>query len=501
MELRELCNGAKIECPKYEGSVDITNVVSDSREVRDGSLYVCIRGLHYDGHHFIREALSAGASAIVTEEGAHIECDGAAFLNITVPKCRQSLAWLMDTWYGSPSKKMKFVAVTGTNGKTSVTYILKSIFESAGYRCGLIGTISCLSENRRLFSDKRDKLANMTTPDPEDLYRMLAQMADDGIEYVFIEATSHALALDKLAAIRVSCGIFTNLTVDHLDFHGDMENYLFAKQKLFDVSDIAVINADSDYYNFICEACSGRIVTCAVNKKDVNYYAYDICSKNVYGLSYKLLCNNNEIEVSSRLTGDFNVMNTIEAVACCFELEIPKEKVLSAIEKFNGVIGRFERVELPSGVDFTVYIDYAHTPDALENLLRSLIKLKNKQQRIVLLFGCGGDRDKSKRPIMGEIATRLADFVVITSDNSRDESPLNIISQIVQGVGNRNNYVIIEERKKAIQNTVANAQKNDIIVLAGKGHEKYEINNFGRVPFDEKEIVKDAVEHRYGKYN
>jgi len=498
MELRELCYGAKIKCPDYKGSIDITNVVSDSREVRDGSLYVCIRGLHYDGHYFIREALSAGASAIVTEEGAHAECDGAAFLNITVPKCRQSLACLLDAWYGSPSKKMKFVAVTGTNGKTSVTCILKSIFEAAGYRCGLIGTISCLSENRRLFSDKRDKLANMTTPDPEDLYSMLAQMVDDGVEYVFIEATSHALALDRLAAIRFDCGIFTNLTVDHLDFHNDMDNYLSAKQKLFAVCDTSVINADSNYYNCIAEACDGRVVTCAVNKKDVNYYAYDICTKNMFGLSYKLLCNNNEFQIYSQLNGAFNVMNTLEAVACSIELGLPKETVLRAVEDFKGIIGRLEKLEIPSCADFAVYIDYAHTPDALENLLSSVIGIKNEQNRIVLIFGCGGDRDKSKRPIMGEIATRLADLVVITSDNSRSESPLNIISQIIQGVGDRNNYVIIEERKKAIQNTVANAQKNDIIVLAGKGHEKYEINVFGRVPFDEKKIVEEAVKRRYG---
>lgn len=496
MELRELCCGANIQCPAYEGSIDITSVISDSREVRVGCLFVCIRGLNYDGHDFIREALRAGASAIVTEEGAHIECDGAAFLKITVPKCRQSLACLLDTWYGSPSKKMKFVAVTGTNGKTSVTCILKSIFETAGYKCGLIGTISCLSRNRRLFSDKRDEFSNMTTPDPDDLYRMLSEMVTDGVEYVFIEASSHALELDRLSPISFSCGIFTNLTVDHLDFHGNMEKYLSAKQKLFTVSDIAVINADSDYYNSIVESCTGRITSCSVNRADARYCVTELKNQGTDGFLYTLVYDNNRIHISTKLSGEFNIMNILEATACALELGVPAITVKAAIENFKGVPGRLEKIDIPYD-DCSIYIDYAHTPDALENLLLAVNKIKKDNQRIVLLFGCGGNRDKSKRPIMGEIATRLADFVVITSDNCRNESKSSIISQIIEGIGDRKNYIIFEDRKKAIENTVANIQKNDIIILAGKGHEKYEINNFGRVPFDERKIVEDAIKHRY----
>ena len=392
---------------------------------------------------------------------------------------------------------MKFIAVTGTNGKTSVTYILKSIFEAAGYKCGLIGTISCLSENRRLFSDKRDEFSNMTTPDPGELYRMLSEMVTDGVEYVFIEATSHALELDRLAPISFCCGIFTNLTVDHLDFHGNMDKYLSAKQKLFAVSDIAVINADSDYYNCIVESCIGRIATCSINKSDVRYYATEVMDQGDDGYLYTLIYDNNKIHISSKLNGEFNIMNTLEAAACALELGVPEKTVKVAIEKFNGVPGRLEKLKFTYDTDFTIYIDYAHTPDALENLLHAVNKIKKHNQRTVLLFGCGGDRDKSKRPLMGEIATRLADFVVITSDNSRNESRSLIISQIIEGVGDRKNYIVIEDRKKAIENTVANIQKNDIIILAGKGHEKYEINNFGRVPFDERKIVEDAIKRRY----
>ncbi len=498
MELRMLCREAGIVCPEYEGAIEITKVVSDSRRACKGCLYVAIRGLHHDGHLFIREALSAGASAIVVEEGAHCGREFYASAQIiTVPGTRQSLACLSDAWYGFPSRKMKLVAVTGTNGKTSVTHILKAIFEAAMYRCGLIGTVSCLSGNRRLFSENRDKLANMTTPDPEELYALLAEMAADNVEYVFIEATSHALHLEKLASLKFEAGIFTNLSPEHLDFHGTMEKYLCSKQKLFGVCSLAVINADSEYYNDIAASCAGRIISCSATGRTADYSASDISDDGIDGISYTLTSARSLLRIKAHMPGKFNVMNTLEAAALAAELGIKPVIISSAIAGLSGIDGRLERVKLGHEADFTVFIDYAHTPDALENLLVSIRGFRREGERIVLLFGCGGDRDRRKRPVMGEISTRLADFTVITSDNSRSEDPAAIIHDILEGVKGRDNYRVIADRKKAIENTIANAQKGDIIILAGKGHETYEINIKGKFPFDERAIVISAFNSRY----
>lgn len=498
MKLGELCQNAGISCPEQLVSVEISCVTSDSRQVSEGCLFVCIRGSHYDGHSFLRRALCAGAAAIVAEEGAQrLDGDIAARV-ITVPKTRQSLACLLDAWYGSPSKKMKFIAVTGTNGKTSVTCVLKKIFESALYRCGLIGTVSCMSGDRKLTARNRDALANMTTPDPEQLYEMLGSMMEDGVEYVFIEATSHALALDKLAPLRFEAGIFTNLTPEHLDFHGSMEAYLAAKQKLFASCRLAVINMDSGYYNEIAAACAGRIISCSAEGRGADYRATGIDDGGMMGISYTLCAVRAVMRIKSQIPGRFSVMNTLEAAACAAELGVRPAVISGAIAAVSGIDGRLERVRLGHGADFSVFIDYAHTPDALENLLTTVRGFCHRGQHIVVLFGCGGDRDRGKRPIMGEIATRLADRVVITSDNSRSEDPGAIIEDILTGVVGRSNYTVIPDRREAIMTTVCGALAGDIIILAGKGHEAYEINREGRTPFCERRIVAEAMEKRFG---
>lgn len=498
MRLGELCQSAGIECPKELFSLEISNVTSDSRQVSEGCLFVCIRGSHYDGHSFIRHALCAGAVAIVAEEGAQgLDGDIAARI-ITVPKTRQSLACLLDAWYGSPSKKMKYIAVTGTNGKTSVSCVLKKIFESALYRCGLIGTVCCLSGDKRLNAPNRNALANMTTPDPEQLYEMLGRMACDGVEYVFIEATSHALALDKLAPLHFEVGIFTNLTPEHLDFHGNMRAYLAAKCKLFSACRTAIINRDCEYFDEIVAACPGKVVTCSAGGHDADYRAVGIEEQGVLGVAYTLCTARALIRIKSQLPGCFSVMNTLEAAACAAEMGIRPAVIAGAIAAVCGIDGRLERVKLGYEADFSVFIDYAHTPDALENLLRSVRGFCRRGQRITVLFGCGGDRDRAKRPVMGEIATRLADSVVITSDNSRSEDPGAIIDDILCGAVGRSNYCVIPDRREAITRTVCAAMPGDIIILAGKGHEAYEINREGRLPFCERRIVAEAMELRRG---
>lgn len=496
MKLSELCLSAGIDCPEQLEAVEISCVTSDSRQVRAGCLFVCIRGSHFDGHSFIRQALCAGAGAIVAEEGAQ-GLDGVdAARIIVVSKTRQSLACLLDAWYGSPSKKLKLIAVTGTNGKTSVTCILKKIFESALYRCGLIGTVSCMSGDRYLNVPNRDALANMTTPDPEQLYEMLSRMVGDGVEYVFIEATSHALALDKLAPLEFEAGIFTNLTPEHLDFHGSMENYLAAKAKLFAACRCCIINRDSDYYDDIAAACRGRVVSCSAEGRGADYRAIEIDDGGMRGVSYTLCAERSVVRIRSQLSGRFNVMNTMQAAACATELGVRPATVACGIAAVNGIDGRLERVRLGYDADFSVFIDYAHTPDALENLLGAVRGFRLAGQRIRLLFGCGGDRDRTKRPVMGEIATRLADEVIITSDNSRSESPESIISDILSGVGDRSNYTVIVDRREAIMRVVCSAVTGDIIILAGKGHEAYEIDREGRRPFCERRIVAEAMERR-----
>ena len=495
MELRQLLKDAKIQYPECEGNCDISAIVSDSRKVCKDCLFVCVRGLNYDGHMFINDAIDAGAAVIVAEQNAELECIDTAMV-ITVPNTRQALACLFDAWHGLPSEKMKFVAVTGTNGKTSVTYFLKRIFELALYRCGLVGTVSCLSLNRRLISDNEGKLRNMTTPDPEQLYGMLAQMADDGVEYVFMEASSHALALDKLAPIHFQAAIFTNLTQDHLDFHGSMENYLLSKIKLFKKTELAIVNQDSPYYNDIKVSCADRTVGCSIEADNADYRAVAIKNNGVDGIEYSVRSSNAMIKIRCMIPGNYTVMNTLEACACALELGIRPAVVAQAIASISGIDGRLEKIKLGNDADFSVFIDYAHTPDAMENLLRTARAFCSEGQHIKILFGCGGDRDKSKRPVMGEIATRLADFAVITSDNCRCEPPEQIIQDILEGVRGRDNYKVILNRKQAIEDIIFNADAGDVILLAGKGHEQYEINGDRRIPFSEKDIVLSAVEKR-----
>lgn len=493
MDLISLLKTAGIECSEYIGSIDVTQIVSDSRRACGGCLYVCVRGLNNDGHLFINEAVNSGAVAVVVEQGYLADVGDIPCTVIEVPGTRKALACLLNAWYGSPADKMKFIAVTGTNGKTTVTYILKKIFETALYRCGLIGTVSCLSMDRQLFSNDLNGFSNMTTPDPEQLYYMLAQMVKDGVEYVFIEASSHALALDKLYPIHFTASVFTNLTPEHLDFHGDMDNYVAAKKKLFTMSDLAVVNMDSKYYNDIANAGTKRVVSCSEVEQKADYFASNITDNGIDGFGYTLNSSKAIMKIKSCLPGRFNVMNTLQAAVCALELGVAPMRIVEAIASVVGINGRMEKIKLGASVGFSVFIDYAHTPDALENLLRSVRGFCRSEQRIVVVFGCGGDRDKSKRPIMGEIATRLADLAVITSDNCRGEFPEDIIKDILKGIGERKNYKIIVDRKDAIKQTIQNAENDDIIILAGKGHEQYEINQKGRTPFSEKQIVLDEV--------
>ena len=501
MRLKELLEHAEIFDTRDIPDVEITEIVTSSLKADRGTLFVCLEGAKSDGHKYIRDALLRGAVAVVMQNGTRVTpppfCKNITF--IYTDNTRRAAAMLYNSWYGRPSDKLKIIAVTGTNGKTSTTAMLKAIFEAALYKCGIIGTVGCNSGGHVLSANPDSPLANMTTPDPKELYRTLAFMAADGVEYVFMEASSHALKLHKLDALFFDTAVFTNLTPEHLDFHETIEDYKESKAKLFSMSERALINVDGEVGKYMAERVTGRLYTYSAKGRYADFRAERITSDK-RGISYTLVSKNTIMKIKTALHGEFNVDNTLAAAAVSLLHNISPATVGAAVGAMHGVNGRMEKINLDFDVDFSVYIDYAHTPDALENLLRSARGMTEAGERIVLLFGCGGDRDKSKRSVMGKIASVGADFTIITSDNSRSEDKEKIIEDIMQGFDKSREHKIITDRREAIEYALVNAQPGDVILLAGKGHEKYEIDSNGRHPFDEKDIVIKSINKRTERY-
>ncbi|MBQ7320523.1 MAG: UDP-N-acetylmuramoyl-L-alanyl-D-glutamate--2,6-diaminopimelate ligase [Clostridia bacterium] len=497
MELYRLLSSLESFSYEKPKDMEISGISSDSRRIKSGDLFVCIRGLHTDGHAYIEAAARAGAAAVVTEAGCEARVP-AHIPQITVPSTRSALARLCHAWYGYPGDRLRLIAVTGTNGKTSVSFMLRAIWEASMSHCGVIGTVRCDSGERRLANSPHDPLANMTTPDPEDLYRMLAEMVSDGVDTVIMEATSHALALGKLDALHFDVAVFTNLTPEHLDFHGDMEQYFLAKSKLFDMCDLAVINGDDPYGARLAGQVSCPVRLCSAKRAAADYLADDIEDHGVHGVTYRIRSRNARTTVRCPIPGTFSVMNSLQAASVALERGKTPGCIHDALAALGGVSGRMERVRLPLEAEYTVFVDYAHTPDALENLLRTARGFCRGENRLILLFGCGGDRDRGKRPLMGELAARLADLVIVTSDNSRSEEPRQIMEEILVGMRAcpETPYIAIEDRREAIGYAIAHAGEGDVILLAGKGHESYEIDKTGRHPFDEKAIAAEYARQR-----
>lgn len=494
MQLQELCRALGCACPDGEEKRQISAIAVDSREVIQGSMFVCIRGMRTDGHSYIENAIARGAAYIVTQIGATYEKQsGMIFLE--VPDTRKAAACLYHAWYGYPTKKMRIIGVTGTNGKTGVTCMIKAILEAAGKKCGLIGTLGCESAGRRLHATSSDPMAAMTTPDPQILYRLLAEMVTDGVQYVLMEATSHALALGKLEPIAFDMAVFTNLTPEHLDFHGDMEHYANAKAALFSKSQYAVINSDSPYADHMIQRTGGRFVTCSQHHV-ADYRAEAVESTSTEGVTYRLLHQGEHYHVFCPVSGDFQVMNSMQALAVAHRMGVPFSTGVQAIAAFAGVRGRMEKQPLGEDADISVFIDYAHTPDALERVLTSAKRFCQNGGRLVLLFGCGGDRDPTKRPEMAKLACRYCDRVIVTSDNSRSESTQRIISQILSGMHPETPYIVIPDRAEAIFFAICSASPRDVVLLVGKGHEEYEITKEGKRPFFERELVRRAMQAR-----
>lgn len=471
MKLKDL-----IKCTGAISETVITGITCDTRNIKEGNAFVCINGAKFDGHTFAREAEKLGAAVVIAEKGTD------AKHQVLVEDTHAAYFEMSAKWFGEPANDLKIIGVTGTNGKTSVTYMLKKILEAAGHKVGLIGTIQNMIGEQTMP-------AQNTTPNAYELNSLFSLMKLSGCDYVVMEVSSHALDQKRIYGIELEAALFTNLTQDHLDYHKTMENYFEAKKKLFKMSKTAIINFDDSYGRELFRSLECNVVTySAINDaatytaKNIQYYP-DKIKYQIVG--YNLIGN-----IKFGTGGKFTVYNTLCAVSTALTLGISLDVIGKALTEMKGVKGRAESVE--TGRNFSVIIDYAHTPDGLKNILNTFKECQG--YRLVVLFGCGGDRDKTKRPLMGEVAAKYADYVIVTSDNPRSEEPRTIIDDILVGMQNsKTPYTVIENRVDAIKFTVENARDNDIIVLAGKGHETYQILSDKTVHLDEREVVKEAL--------
>lgn len=473
MKLSELLKNADVK--NSFADCEIVDITQDSRLVEEGFLFVCIKGNTFDGHSVAKEMLEKGARAVVCERDLGLENQ------IVVSDTREAYSVICANYFSNPAKKLKLIGLTGTNGKTTTTFLIKQILEGAGKRVGLIGTV------QNMVCDEVYP-AKYTTPDAYELQRLFSLMVKADCEYCVMEVSSQALAQGRVNGLHFEIGAFTNLTQDHLDYHKTWENYFNSKRILFENSSIAVTNADDENGLKIVSGLNCKVVSYAVNTNNADYVAKNVKFKS-NGVEYELV---SELigRVNCPIPGRFSVYNSLCAAAIALTLGISFEEVLTAISKSNGVKGRIEVV--PTDTDYTVIIDYAHSPDGLENIISSLREIAKK--RIVTVFGCGGDRDRTKRPIMGKIAAELSDFCVVTSDNPRSENPSKIIEDILEGMkGVSTPYVVVENRREAIKWALEHAEKDDIILLAGKGHETYQILPTGTIHFDEREVVADIL--------
>jgi UDP-N-acetylmuramoyl-L-alanyl-D-glutamate--2,6-diaminopimelate ligase len=479
MLLRELLDG--IHFLRIDGEIEkeIHDIFYDSRRVTPGSLFFCIEGLQFDGHNFAGEAAKNGAHAVVLRKDVKLP-DGIT--KVFVNDTRRAMAVISRAFYGYPIENIPLIGVTGTNGKTTVTYILKDILEQAGNRVGLIGTIAHMIGDKKVVSER-------TTPESLDLQKLFRKMADQDVDIIAMEVSSHSLSLQRVAGCEFEVGIFTNLTQDHLDFHDTLENYRDAKSKLFAQSRQAVINIDDENGRKILERLKIPTLTYGIGGP-AQVFARDleITSK---GVSFQLFVPGGDCLINLNIPGIFSVYNALAAAGACHVLGIPIEIIKAGLEKVNGVPGRFEL--LNTKTEYSVILDYAHTPDGLENILKTAREFT--KGRIISVFGCGGNRDPIKRPIMGEVAGRYSDFCVITSDNPRNEEPMAIIQDILPGIKKTAcPYIVIENRREAIAYALDQGRKGDVVILAGKGHETYQILKDNRtIHFDEKQIVAELL--------
>ncbi|MDU3661698.1 MAG: UDP-N-acetylmuramoyl-L-alanyl-D-glutamate--2,6-diaminopimelate ligase [Clostridium perfringens] len=482
MILKSLLKGLDYEVIKGNEESKVQNIRYDNRKIEQGDAFVCVKGFKVDGHSFIGDAIKKGAKTLIVQEDVSVQED---ITIIKVRDTRKALAIMSSNYFGNPKDKLKIIGITGTNGKTTSAFIIKSILEKAGFMTGLIGTIANYIGNKKVDAVR-------TTPESYELHELFKNMVDAGVEYCVMEVSSHSLELDRVYGIQFEEGIFTNLTRDHLDFHKTFENYYNAKFKLFERSNHSIINLDDPYGANIVKDIEERGLKTKVStfsiEKESDFKAFEIKSHS-NGSEFKVNLESIE-EFSINIPGEYNIYNSLGCIICAYNLNIPMDKIKEGLSDVV-IPGRCELVAKEKNLPYSIIIDYAHTPDGLENIL-STVKAFTKN-RMISVFGCGGDRDKVKRPQMGKIGCELSDIAIITSDNPRSEEPMDIINDIVKPL-NYDNFVIEVNRKEAIRKAMNIALEGDVIVIAGKGHETYQILKDETIHFDEREVVYDILE-------
>lgn len=492
MRLRDLVRPLGEVAARGDLDREITGVTDDSRHVSSGGLFVAVKGTQVDGHQYLGQAVSAGAGALVVEAGCVPSgtLDALGVPVIEVRDSRHVLGVLASRFHGDPSCRLKMIGVTGTNGKTTTTYLCKSVLETAGAKVGLVGTVAYLIGNERIE-------ATHTTPGAVELQGLFRRMVDAASDAAVMEVSSHALALDRTAGCEFGTAVFTNLTQDHLDFHVDMEDYFHAKLRLFaglGSESRAIVNVDDAYGARISAATRARVWSYAIDRP-ADLRAEDI-RVSLDGVRFTAQTPAGAVALRSPLVGRHNVYNILAAVGVGLEQGLALPTIAEGIANLRNVPGRFERVE--AGQSFTVVVDYAHTEDALFRLLTTAEVVKTG--RIITVFGCGGDRDRGKRPKMGRVSAVYSDVVVVTSDNPRTEDPEAIIREVVPGVqaglreAGRGRYVVHVDRRAAIEEAVRTAQPGDLVLIAGKGHENYQIIGKNKHPFDDRVVAREAIE-------
>ncbi len=491
MKLKDLLNGIEVERFSGRNGVEIKGLKCDSRKVRPGDLFIALKGSKYDGHDFVEEAVERGAACIVVDNQGHPS--GVLGDSLVVVKdTRKILSQLCKNFYSKTIESLKLVGVTGTNGKTTTTYLLESLLKHAGKRCGVIGTVNYRFLDRCLP-------ASNTTPGLLDIYDLLDQMKKNFIDYCILEVSSHSLEQNRIGELLFETGIFTNLTAEHLDYHKTLEDYLKAKLRLFDKikeEGCAVINIDDPY---------SKVVKNKILEKSLRLLTYgtkfraEAKAEEIYqtlkGIEFTINFSGKRFKVRSPLIGLHNVYNILAAFSCAASLGLGFSEIIEGIGKLSIVPGRLERIDC--GQDFLIFVDYAHTEDSLKNAILSLRNLC--KGRLLVVFGCGGERDRTKRPLMGKVASELADKVFITTDNPRGEEPKEIISEIISGIPSGiKNFEVIIDREEAIEQAISEANPGDVLLVAGKGHESIQVFRDRVIPFDDREVVRKILE---GKEN
>lgn len=481
--LEHILDGVEIIRVRGERETAVSRITADSRMVEGSALFVALKGVSTDGHAFIGKALELGARVIVAETTAPEELSEKVTW-VQVPDSRKALARIASNFYDDPSSSLKLVGVTGTNGKTSVAFLLQQVFESLGYATGLISTVEIRWPGYM-------EPARMTTPDVITLNALLREMADGGCTHVFMEVSSHAVHQGRIDGLRFAGGIFTNITHDHLDYHGTFAHYISAKKGFFDVlpkGSFALVNADDRHGSVMLQN------TAALRKSFALKHMADYKGRILENRLDGLLMRMNDQTVACRLCGEFNAYNLLAAYGAAMELGEAEDAVLAAISSCHPVQGRMDVIRDRQGR--TGIVDFAHTPDALEKVIRTIRAFQKGSGRLVVVCGCGGDRDRAKRPVMGGIASRLADVAILTSDNPRSESPEAILNEMMGGVAEEHQPKVqsVTDRAQAIQVAARMLRTGDVLLVAGKGHENYQEIGGTRYPFDDKTVLKEALE-------